>query len=384
MANSTSRGRKRASLGSKKEVSPGVWQVRVSVGYRPDGGQRRGTEYVHGDERDADTAILRLAASMRKNVNLGRGTDLDTYFWVQFAPGRRASTTRANAETCESVYRCHIGPHFGRWPMDKIDNREIQRWIYTLPPQSADTYVRVMRTVMTQAHFDHVIDENPMGSGYNFKYPRGKDTTPLPVWGVPEVLACLERLRGHRLFALWCVMTGGGASRSEALALDWEDMTFAPVLGLDGTEHMVAMAPVTKAVTSRDGEKEPKNARRYRTMRIQPPFSDELYAMRGSGPICVGRQGGRMSANYLPKVWKRLFRKGDLLHGLPFVGINRMRATNATMMQSAGVDSTIINAMQGRSRDSKVLYSNYLSPYQETFDSAGRAMTGVLYQNATG
>ncbi len=110
MANSTSRGRKRASLGSKKEVSPGVWQVRVSVGYRPDGGQRRVTEYVHGDERDADTAILRLAASMRKNVNLGRGTDLDTYFWVQFAPGRRASTTRANAETCESVYRCHIGP----------------------------------------------------------------------------------------------------------------------------------------------------------------------------------------------------------------------------------------------------------------------------------
>lgn len=137
-------------------------------------------------------------------------------------------------------------------------------------------------------------------------------------------------------------------------------------------------------MTSRDGEKEPKNARRYRTMRIQPPFSDELYAMRGSGPICVGRQGGRMSANYLPKVWKRLFRKGDLLHGLPFVGINRMRATNATMMQSAGVDSTVINAMQGRSRDSKVLYSNYLSPYQETFDSAGRAMTGVLYQNATG
>ena len=61
-----------------------------------------------------------------------------------------------------------------------------------------------------------------------------------------------------------------------------------------------------------------------------------------------------------------------------------MRATNATMMQSAGVDSTVINAMQGRSRDSKVLYSNYLSPYQETFDSAGRAMTGVLYQNATG
>ena len=241
-----------------------------------------------------------------------------------------------------------------------------------------------MRTVMTQAHFDHVIDENPMGGGYNFKYPRGKDTTPLPVWGVPEVLACLERLRGHRLFALWCVMTGGGASRSEALALDWEDMTFAPVLGLDGTEHMVAMAPVTKAVTSRDGRRSRRTrgaTARCGSSRRSPTSSTPC---AGAARSASGARAGGCRQTTSRRYGKRLFRKGDLLHGLPFVGINRMRATNATMMQSAGVDSTVINAMQGRSRDSKVLYSNYLSPYQETFDSAGRAMTGVLYRNATG
>ena len=99
---------------------------------------------------------------------------------------------------------------------------------------------------------------------------------------------------------------------------------------------------------------------------------------RSLGPICKGTRGRRMSANYLPKVWKRLFERGGLLEGMPFVGINRMRATYATLMQSAGVDSTVINAMQGRSRDSRVLYSNYLSPYPATFEKAGRAMSGLL------
>ena len=377
MANSSSRSG-RSPLGSKREVRPGVWEVRVSSGYRPDGGQRRVTERVHGDESDADAAIYRIANEMRRNVNLGIGTTLDAYFWTSFPPGRRATTTKANANTCESVYRCHIAPWFGDWKIERIGNREIQRWIYTLPPQSAETYVRVMRTIMTQAHFDHLISENPMGGGYAFKLPRGRDTSPLPVWGPVEVEECRRRLRGHQLFSIWLVMVGSGVSRSEALALDWEDFSFVEVLGMDGKVHSVAEAEVRGAYTAADGMKEPKNERRYRRIRIQAPFADDLAAMRASGPICTGRRGGRMAPNYLAKVWKRLFREGGPLEGLPFVGINRMRATYATLMQLAGVDSTVINAMQGRSRDSRVLYSNYLAPYTDTFDAAGRALSGVI------
>ena len=368
----------RSKLGHKKEIRPGVWRIEVSSGYRDDGSQRKVVGTVYGTEEDAQAEIYRSALLMKRYVKLGSGTTLDEYFWTSFAPGRRATTTRANAETCESVYRCHIAPHFGSWKLESIDNIAVQQWIYTLPPQSADTYARVMRTIMNQAHFDHLIAESPMGEGYSFKYPRGKDRTPLPVWDSYDVLDCMERLRGHRLFPLWLVMVGGGLSRSEALGLDWEDISFASVLGLDGAEHHVASAAIGRAYTSRDGMKEPKNQRRYRQLRIQPPFSDELYAVRSLGPICKGTRGRRMSANYLPKVWKKLFERGGLLEGMPFVGINRMRATYATLMQSAGVDSTVINAMQGRSRDSRVLYSNYLSPYPATFEKAGRAMSGLL------
>ena len=47
-----------------------------------------------------------------------------------------------------------------------------------------------------------------------------------------------------------------------------------------------------------------------------------------------------------------------------------MRATFATLAQASGIDSTLINAMQGRSANSQVLYTNYLSPQTPTFDAA--------------
>ena len=65
-----------------------------------------------------------------------------------------------------------------------------------------------------------------------------------------------------------------------------------------------------------------------------------------------------------------LFEDGAPLARLPFVPINRMRATYATLAQSAGLDATIINAMQGRSEGSAVLYSNYLNPLPQTFRNA--------------
>jgi hypothetical protein len=51
-----------------------------------------------------------------------------------------------------------------------------------------------------------------------------------------------------------------------------------------------------------------------------------------------------------------------------------MRATYSTMMQAAGVSEGAINALQGRSENSAVLYANYLNPLSETFLRASRAM----------
>ena len=376
----------RSNLGSKREIREGVWEVCVTAGYRDDGSKRRVYATVHGSEVEADAKIVALASEMGRCLTTGDAMTLDTYYWGYFSPTKHATTTKANADTYDSHYRAHIAEHFGQWDLQKIGNLEIQSWINGLPPQSAPNYVRTLRAILNQAHFDHLKDDAPMAD-YRYKLPRGRRNTPLPVWGAAEVGAALVRLKGDPLFPLWLVMVGCGFSRSEALALDWEDITWQTALGMDGQEHYTALVPVKAAFTAADGMKEPKNDRRYRTVPMQPPFSDALHECAGSGPICQSVRyakdgpratGCRLTPSYIPKRWKKLFEPSGALYGLPFVQLNRMRATYSTLMQRAGVDRTIINAMQGRTDNSPVLYSNYLNPQNDTFSESASAMSRLV------
>ncbi len=376
-------------LGSWREVRPDTWEVCVTKGYKKDGTRRRAYRTVHGTESDAVAEVVRLADELGRCLTTGDAMTLDTYFWGYFMPLKDATTTKANADTYRSHYRAHIADHFGSWALADIGNVDIQHWINQLPAQSAPNYVRTLRAILNQAHFDHLKDDSPMGGEYRYKMPKGRRNAPLPVWGPREVAIALEQLKGHQLYALWLVMVGCGFSRSEALALDWEDIAWSEVLMMDGRQHWSALVTVKAAFTASDGMKDPKNDRRYRTVPMQPPYSDALHEVAGSGPICQSRRhtkdgwkltGHRMTPSYVPKRWKELFEEGGALFGLPFVNLNRMRATYATMMQRAGIDRTIINAMQGRTDNSPVLYTYYLNPGNETFRESAQSM-GLLLAN---
>lgn len=377
----------RSKLGSKREIKPNVWQIRVSCGTREDGTRRVAHRTVHGNEIEADAAIVKLADEMGRCLSIGDSMTLDTYFWAYFSPMKHATTTNANANTYDSHYRAHIAPKFGQWDLQEIGNVEIQRWINELPPQSAPNYVRTLRAILNQAHFDHLKKDAPMGGEYRYKMPRGRRNTPLPVWGAGEVAKAIVALKGEQLYPLWLCMTGCGLSRSEALALDWEDIAWSNVLCMDGQKHWVATITVAGACTAMDGMKDPKNDRRYRSVPMQPPFSDALHSCMGEGPICQSRRntkdgwklsGKRLTPDYIPKRWKSLFGAGNPLEGLPFVEIGRMRATYSTLMQRAGVDRTIINAMQGRTDNSPVLYTNYLNPGNDTYTQSAAAMSRLV------
>ena len=58
----------RNKLGSWREVRPGVWEVRVSKGYRKDGSQRTKYATVKGSESDAIAEVVRLADEMGWHV----------------------------------------------------------------------------------------------------------------------------------------------------------------------------------------------------------------------------------------------------------------------------------------------------------------------------
>lgn len=377
----------RSKLGTKREIKPGIWEVGVSCGTRKDGSRRYKWRRIHGNEIEADAAIVQLAAEMGKCLTVGDSMTLDTYFEGYFSPLKHATTTKANAKTYDSHYQAHIAPWFGQWDLERINNVEIQRWINQLPPQSAPNYVRTLRAILNQAHFDHLKSDAPMGGEYRYKLPRGRRNTPLPVWGANEVAKALVKLKGEQLYPLWLVMVGCGLSRSEALALNWEDIEWSQCLGMDGKTHWIASITVNHACTAYDGMKAPKNDRRFRSVPMQPPFSDALHDCMGNGPICQSRKhtkdgwklsGHRLTPSYVPKLWKALFEEGMPLEKLTFVNLGRMRATYSTLMQRAGVDRTVINAMQGRTDNSPVLYTNYLNPQNDTFTESAAIMSALV------
>lgn len=375
---------KRSHAGSIKKVGEDAWEVSCSHGYRADGSRRIAYRYVRGPESRAQEERIKLAAEMGRNPRLGDPMTLDEYYWGIYSPDRHATTSVANAKTHDSNYRNHIAAALGSRDIGSITYQDVRRWIEDLPPQSAPNYVRTLRSVLAQARYDGIIQDSPM-EGRRFRMPKGRDTTPRPVWGADEVAEALSRpsFRKSQLFGLWCLMCGGGLSRSEALAIDWESIRWQTALGMDGKEHRTAFVSIDAAVTSMDGHKGPKNSRRYRTVPIPCLFADRLWEARGTGPVCQGERhakgqnrptGHRLSPDRIPEKWRSYFEPSGCLHGLPFVWINRMRATYATLMQGAGVDSTLINAMQGRSSNSEVLYGHYLNPHQDSFERAADAM----------
>lgn len=176
-------------------------------------------------------------------------------------------------------------------------------------------------------------------------------------------------------------------SRSEALAIDWEFIRWESALGMYAQKHWTAYVSIDSAVTTEDGLKGTKNSRRYRSVSIPSVFADPLRERAATGPVCQSMRhtkagpvptGRRLTPDRVPERWKSYFAEDGCLHGLPFVWINRMRATYATLMQGAGIDSTLINALQGRSQNSEVLYANYLNPYQQSFLDASQSLNPRL------
>lgn|GEM_PF-3312191 len=117
---------------------------------------------------------------------------------------------------------------------------------------------------------------------------------------------------------------------------------------------VLRMQPITAMRVMRD---EPMNAATSAARWQGPPAASQTISDSNSGDIRA---------------------LGECLHGLPFVWISRMRATYATLMQGAGIDSILINALQGRSQNSEVLYANYLNPYQQSFLDASQSLNRRL------
>lgn len=357
--------------------------ARVERGRRTDG-SRRSMSVVVDTEQEAELAIARMASEMGLRPHAGDKVRLDWYFEAVFVPGREGVITKATMRQYRSVWSTHIGPELGHMFLEEIGHADVQMLVSSKTRPTAEKCVRVLRAIMTQARLDGMTDSRVMEDRY--RIPRGP-RRPGPVWGVGEVARALPIIRRTPLARLWCVMVGGGAGREEAAALFERDLEYTRVsrMGPDGLEDgWVVTCVVDDVVTPEDGRKEPKNDRRYRTLVIADPFATVLWETRSDDPdepICDLYVGG------IPRAWKAMWEPRKVStdgngryyrgvmegSGVPFVPINRMRATHETIMQQQGVQDTLNAALHGRSN---VLtgYRNYLNPRDEALSAAANAV----------
>lgn len=346
-------------MASIDETRPGVWRVRVTHGRKPDGSRRTVSVTVHGSKSDAEAEARRLSVAMGASASYGSGLTVGEYVYSVFL-STRSNLKRKTLIGYESDYRLHVAPVFDSVKLEDVTRPMVQAWLSKLPPASARHYFRTLSAIMGGAVDDGCLAE-PVNLS-RMRFPRR--VQPVPVsWGVAEVAECLERLDGSPIMPLWLVMVGAGLSRSEACALEWSDVS---------TAGPYAVVSVNKALTASDGLGDTKNAYRRRVVPVALPFGARLLELAADGRLWP------WSPDHASKFWRRLF--SDTLDGLPYVPLNRMRATHETLLQLAGVVDSVNARIHGRS-NVQTGYRHYLATGMDAMAGASDALGALFHQD---
>lgn len=347
----------RARSGSIRETRPNVWVVRVSDGTYM-GKQRRKSKTVHGDRRAAELALAALEAEFAGKLPDVPMT-LDEYFHAVFLPTRR-NLARSTLKGYESSYRTHVQPTFGGKPLESITRAQVQRWLSELPSNSARNHMKTLSAVLNGAVEDGCLETPVLLT--HMRYPRRVYANPLDkVWGIEEVKAAYTALEGDKVYPVWLAMIGGGLSRSEACALTSADL---------GRSGSLVTVNVHKARTRHDGLKEPKNAFRNRIIPLAEPFGSKLVSV-ADGELWAHEP------DWLSASWRKLFKVGNPLEGLPYIPINNMRHTHATLMQALGVPDTVNARLHGHA-NVQTGYRHYLGTGMEAMEAASEKLVAEL------
>ena len=370
----------RSKLGSFKRLSDGRIRVAVAHGYNLNGNPRRVFGYAD-DMEEAERIALELSAQLGKRPDLGRGLTLSRW-WKAYSAGKGARLAKSTYERYAGDMRRTWLPAFGKTDISLITRQDVQAVLISLPTKShAQHALRTLSAVLTQAMRDGYLTDNPIRSGgfelpgdvgahdpFGFESfaddPFGAIEGSQDVWSAQTVLRAMPLMRGVPLETCWLAMVGAGLRREEALALTWRDVRRVEI---DGA--LVTQIAVYKALTAQDGLKRTKTRKSVRIVAVVEPFGTRLWELRDDNPenavvkVSVHNIQHRWKTMFEPVTSKHAKTKGrwkGRLRGLPYVPLNRMRATHETYMQEAGVLDSVNAAAHGHSE--RVSYANYQRP----------------------
>ena len=216
----------RREVGSIEEVSPGVWRLRVSIGYSSmTGKRRRPMVTVHGDERAASIALARLM------LDAGRLPENDLtvrqYLVDMYLPHVEGRLRKRTVDGYRSKIESHVLETLGDVKLHEVDAlraRQVDRQGEGRAADAAPCLPGVVRRAQRRRALAAHRGEPTQGGG---RAGGAADCKP-DVLTAKEATAFLEACRDHLLEPIVVLALGAGLRRSELAGLRGPISTSTP------------------------------------------------------------------------------------------------------------------------------------------------------------
>lgn len=213
--------------GTKTEISPDVWRLRVYVGRRPNGMPIQVSQTFRGGPRDADTELAKMVTKAdqgKLTVSVTTlGELLDRWPVHCESLGRSATTLREYRRLADKVVR----PELGRVRLSKLTaaNLDLLYAKLTAKGLKATSVRRVHALVgaaLHQAELWDLVDRNVARRASPPPVRSARITAPTPT-EVQAIVTAAEKIEPG-LAALLMVAALTGCRRGELCALRWTDL----------------------------------------------------------------------------------------------------------------------------------------------------------------
>lgn len=365
-----------------RKLKSGKWIADVVVGRKYDGKPDRRTECcdTKAKAQKAERRLL-LVKEQGKGRTSGRITFeefLDEVFWPQKMKLRR--NTRLGYER---DIRLRLIPSFGRMDIDSIDRLAIQRMLMSCPTKKAATNARgTLSSILGVAVEMGMIQNNP--AGFRYQYPDASDLPPdnYGVWlqTFAEHRRLLERAaETHPCEPVERMLVLGlcfGLRKGEIFGLDWENVDFD-----------ARCIRIVQTYTCARGGASMSPPKTPRAVRAVPMTSYAESRMRAwgppSGPVVVGRDGGRMNPRTAMKHVKRFVERESFADGssIPRVTLHSLRHSFATACIDSGIEVSRVSKWMGHC-DVSTTYNRYVKPTLAALESDAAIIDSAYEESA--
>ena len=346
---------------SKRERSPGHWEIKIYIGQV--GGEEQYEYFTFvGGRREADDEEARLRAKYGRGA-IARPKAMTVGQWMDLWLADYVKPIRApkTYENYEQATRLRIKPALGDTPLRKLSPGQIQRMYTDMRTQRLDR--RKGEVSASTIHGVHRVLraalERAVVLGYIPSNPALRAVPPTPEEYEPMVLAddaveqFLDAARGHRLYALFETVIFAGCRVGELLGLTWADVDWdartlrvaralqdvhGQPLYVGRTKSKAGRRTVVLADRTVDALRAHKARQSAERLRLGPGYHD-------NDLIFCAPDGTFLNPAAPTRVVKRICRRA----GLPPMRFHDLRHTHGTMLEADNTDPRTMAQRLGHS-----------------------------------